>query len=263
ALDPVARAVSECWGTLPATGWACEGAPLRALSDRAWVLKRPGHHVLDANLELALPPGIGDIELPLVFPSVHRSESERPCLTVHPLGNPGPSAEVGGAPSQLGGTAPRLMADALRRIAELGKREGLGASFEATHHGPLLRRPAFFVEIGFGAAAAPPPSAVRGLAALLGELTRDDRDRVAVGLGGGHYAPHFTELALERHWAFGHILSKHALSTASPQVIRQALERTPGAEGFLYQRAQDEVQYDLGQIAKRLRDGEAPALGGP
>jgi len=194
----------------------------------------------------------------LIFPSVHRSESGTPCFTVHPLGNPGADAEVGGRPSSLVPTEPRRMAAALRALAEEGERIGLSATYEATHHGPALETPAFFAEIGFGEAPGPPEPAVDVLARVLESLVEDPTDRVAVGAGGGHYVPHFTDLALHRRWAFGHLFSRHALERASGAIVREAVEKTPGAEGVLFARAADAADARWAGIGPRLRDGDAP-----
>jgi D-aminoacyl-tRNA deacylase len=150
------------------------------------------------------------------------------------------------------------MAAALRALAEAGKGMGLVATYEATHHGPTLSLPAFFAEIGYGAANAPPAPAVGALAEVLPRLTEDASDRIAVGAGGGHYAPHFTDLALRRRWAFGHLLSRHALEAASGSMLLSALEQTSGAGGVLFARAADAADPRWAGRVARLRDADAP-----
>jgi len=256
--DPVAPRVAERWGTPPATGLFVDGAPIRSLTPLTWVLRRPGLHIHDDHLDARLPDSLRAEGVALIFPSVHRSESGTPCFTVHPLGNPGADAEVGGRPSSLVPTEPRRMAAALRALAEEGERIGLSATYEATHHGPALETPAFFAEIGFGEAPGPPEPAVDVLARVLESLVEDPTDRVAVGAGGGHYVPHFTDLALHRRWAFGHLFSRHALERASGAIVREAVEKTPGAEGVLFARAADAADARWAGIGPRLRDGDAP-----
>jgi len=256
--DPVARAVGERWGTPPSTGDHVEGAPIRVLPSGALLLRRPGPHIHDEHVDRLLPEALRSGSTTLVFPSIHRSERNVPCLTVHPLGNPGAQAEVGGRPRTLVPTDPRRMADALRRLDERAADTGLEVTFEATHHGPELSIPAFFVEIGYGEQATPPVEAVRALASVLPELRPPEGDRVALAVGGGHYAPHFTELVKERRWAFGHILSRHALTELTPEVARQAYAATGGAEGIVAARAEDLGLPALQGIGPRLKDREAP-----
>jgi len=258
--DPVASRVAERWGTPPSTGDFVEGVAIRELSPSAWVVRRPGPHVHDEGLDLRLPEAFRAGRVPLVFPSIHRSEQNLPCLTVHPLGNMGAIAEIGGVARTLCPTDPFLMAGCLRQLAEGAPRIGLAATFESTHHGPHLELPALFVEIGYGHLPGPPEPAVQLLADVLPGLVPSSGDRVALAVGGGHYAPHFTDLVLRRRWAFGHIVSRHALSTIDAPTAREAFRLTAGAEGVVFARAGDAALPALGGVGPRLRDAEAPEI---
>ncbi len=257
--DPVAVRVAERWGVPPATDHRVDGTPVRALSSAAFLLRRPGPHVADEHLDARLPPALRAMRPTLLFPSIHRSERGVACLTVHPLGNPGSGAEIGGAPRAFAPADAHLMAEILRRLDEGQGRSGLPATYEATHHGPLLGLPAAFVEIGFDPAPEPPPAAVRLLADVLPALAPELTDRVALAVGGGHYAPHFTELALRRRWAFGHLLSRHALEDLPAETARDAYRASGGADGVVFARAQDAEHPAFAGWAVRRRDGEAPA----
>jgi D-tyrosyl-tRNA(Tyr) deacylase len=258
AEDPVASRVLDRWGVPEATGWVVEGAPIRRLGPESLLLRRPRLHIHDERVDLLLPNELRAAGVTLVFPSIHRSEQNVECLAVHPLGNPGPAAAVGGRPRVLVPTDPLRMTAALRRLAEAGAGDGLLATFEATHHGPELRVPAFFVEIGYGAAEAPGDGPVRILADVIPNIVPDSGDRIALAIGGGHYAPHFTDLALRRRWAFGHILSRHALSDLDGPTARSAWEGTAGAAGAMYARAEDAKHPALAGVGPRLRDAAAP-----
>jgi D-tyrosyl-tRNA(Tyr) deacylase len=254
--DPIARLIAESWGTPPSVGEFVEGSALRRLSPQAELLRRRYLHVQDDRLGIALPARLRKV--PLVFPSRHRSESGIGCLTVHPLGNLGASAEVGGEAGRLVPPAPRLMADALRQAQGPAEAIGVVATFEVTHHGPLLHQPAFFVEIADSLPEADQRKAAGPLAAAIADLTEDPQDRVAVGVGGGHYAPHFTEMTLRRHWAFGHLVPRHALEGLSPDILRQLHEGDPGPEGLLFQRAADATRPEWAKWGPRWRDQDAP-----
>jgi D-tyrosyl-tRNA(Tyr) deacylase len=258
--DPVARAVAEAWGTPPSTGPRIDGSPVRALSDRVGLLRRPGLHIHDEALRVPGDPP-GDPAPTLVFPSVHRSATDTAALTVHPLGNLGDSNEVGGRPRTLVPTDPRRMADALRRVAEVGRALGWPASLEATHHGPALEQPAFFVEIGAPDFEHPPEIAVREYGRLLTELAPDPSDRVALALGGGHYAPHFSDLVLERRWAVGHVLPRYAEPLMDRTRLADAAAKSPGLSGTLYHRAEDRERWSRCEPPPMLRESEAPRRG--
>jgi D-tyrosyl-tRNA(Tyr) deacylase len=256
--DPVAQQISEKWGNLPSLGLKVDGTSLRRLSDRAAVLRRSRLHVHDERLDRHLPAPLRERHVPLVFASIHRSGSETGCVTVHPIGNLLPHAELGGEPRQLPPTAPRLMADALRKMHEAATAAGTFATYEATHHGPALDLPAFFVEIGEGLPESTRTELAPRVAALLGDLTPDPSDHVALGVGGGHYVPHFTELSLRRRWAFGHLIPRHALPNLTGDVIWSAWTGTPGAAGVLFQRAADADDPEWYAVGLRLRDSDAP-----
>lgn len=258
--DPVAARLAAIWGTPPATGWAVDGTAIRRWEDGPYYLRRAVLHIHDERLDLRLPPDLLKLGPTLVFPSIHRSAQNVRCFTVHPLGNLGPDAEVGGRPRALVPSDPELMTATLRTVAGEARSLSRPATFEATHHGPDLGVPAFFVEIGFGELATPPEDEIRCLARVLPGLAREGgRDRVALGVGGGHYAPHFTDLALRRRWSFGHLLSRHALGQTDAATVREAFRLTPGALGLLYHRAADQELEALREVGPRLREGDAPA----
>lgn len=262
--DPVASRVAAAWGTLPSTGEHVDGAAVRRLSPTVLELRRSRLHVHDERLDLLLPPGVRERRPTLIFPSIHRSKDNVPCLTTHPVGNLGSTAELGGRPQSVSPSDPRAMTAVLRSLAELGAPAGFAATFESTHHGPELSLPAFFVEIGYGTLPEPPPAALRVLARVLPTVTPDPHDRVALGVGGGHYAPHFTDLALRRHWALGHMVSRHSLQSLDASTARSAYAATPDAEGILYARAQDAANPAMSGLGPRLRDADAPTRrGGP
>lgn len=115
--DPVARSVAAHWGTPESTGAPVDGVPVRALTPEVSILRRAGLPIHDERLQLRLPERLRGASTPLGFPPVHRSEGGQPALTVHPLGDPGGAADVGGRPRALAPTSPWLTTDELRRVA--------------------------------------------------------------------------------------------------------------------------------------------------
>jgi D-tyrosyl-tRNA(Tyr) deacylase len=253
-LDPVACAVRERLGVQESIGLSVDGVALRRLGRSSASLRRAGHHVEDDDLDQRLPPSLR-AGMTLIFPSIHRSAAGQHGLTVHALGNPSGSADVGGRPRRLVPAAPRMMAAVLRRLAEGTTLFGWAASYEATHHGPHLSTPAFFAEIGFGESPEPPPEAVALLAEAITDPVPDPRDRAVLGVGGGHYAPHFTELAIERRVAFGHIFARHVLTDIDRETMQTARSETPEVEGIVYARAVD-VTPEWQAVAPRVRGSE-------
>jgi len=256
--DVVARGVGDRWGTPSSTGEHLDGAAVRELEPRLLVVRRAGPHIHDERLDLRLPTSLAERRPTLLFPSVHRSESQQHCFTVHPLGNPGLRADLGGRPRTLVPTDPRAMTGLLRVLDESARSLGTTATFEATHHGPELAAPALFAEISVTEEVGPTREELTALAQAIRSFGPDPLDQVALAVGGGHYAPRFTDLARSRRWAFGHILSRHALDDLDPTTARAGLDATPGASGIVFARAQDRAHRAFAGLGPALRESDAP-----
>ena len=141
----------------------------------------------------------------VIFLSRHSSVNPVPVLTVHVTGNFGP-AELGGSPRTLAPAAPAMMQATLRALARHCP-EGYRVSYEVTHHGPTgLCHPSFFVEIGSTEKEWADPAAGRAVAEAV--ISAEPTEAVPlIGIGGTHYAPRETAIALSSRGAFGHIAS--------------------------------------------------------
>jgi D-aminoacyl-tRNA deacylase len=164
----------------------------------------------------------------VVFASRHRSESKIPTLTVHPIGNFS-SADLGGRPATLCKSSPQLMTSALRALSAKGKGLGFNISFETTHHGPFVNSPAFYIEIGSYQELWGREDAAEAIAESILNM-KDDGYPVIVCAGGGHYAPRFTEVALSRRVAIGHMAANYALEALKPDMIGQMANKSGGAK---------------------------------
>ena len=183
----------------------------------------------------------------VVFLSKHRSESATPSLTVHPIGNFGP-AEYGGRAGTLVPTAPAFMTETLRAVRREAEGLGYAVTFEATHHGPVLDAPSFFIEAGSTDKEWRDARAAEALMRAL--LSAEPRPSpVAVGVGGGHYVPRLTDVAVSRDVAFGHLVAGYAIPFLSDAMIDQVIARAPGASLVYFHRKAVEKA--------RLRDLEA------
>ena len=155
----------------------------------------------------------------VIFASRHRAESRIPTLTVHPIGNYS-SADFGGKPGTLCKSSPQLMTSALRSLASNAKGTGFNISFETTHHGPSVSCPAFYIEIGSYEELWGREDAAEAIAKSIMSV-KDEGYPVVVCAGGGHYAPRFTEVALSKKVAIGHMAANYALESLNEGMIRQ------------------------------------------
>ena len=97
---------------------------------------------------------------------------------------------------------------------------------EATHHGPSsLHTPSLYVEIGSTKNQWYLDTPARVIANTLLAL-KVTSGRVAIGLGGPHYARRLTKLTFTSDIAFGHIFSDYALDQVDEVMLKQAFEKS-------------------------------------
>ncbi len=186
------------------------------------------HHLYRDHLDRDLAAAFGEPTDLIVYLSKHRSESRTASLTVHPIGNP-KGADFGGQPGTLVPAAPAWMTAALRRLRVEARGLPYEVTFEATHHGPYLETPTFYIEQGSTETEWRDTEASAAIARTLLNLVPVDAP-VAIGLGGGHYVPRHSDVAVARRIAFGHLLPTHALEGLPDAVLDQAVARSPGAQ---------------------------------
>ncbi len=154
-----------------------------------------------------------DLEL-VCFLSSHSSAQGIGAFTVHPLGNWSGENRLGGEPMKLSVAAPGAMFSVLSGLDRI--ESSLTKTYEATHHGPLLRRPSLFVELGGNDHVRADRMLAGKVAEAAYNAVENDPEyrKVVVGIGSMHYPAKFTRLALLKGYAFGHILPKYAIMNA-------------------------------------------------
>jgi len=166
----------------------------------------------------------------LIVASSHRSEAGVKALLTHPVGNWGLKAELGGAPKTISATSAKALYTSINFLREEADRLRLTdwrIGLEVTHHGPRTNVPLIFVEAGGPPDQIPERRALEAVASTCFRVAerRLNPDLVAVGFGGGHYAPTFTKLSLEKRIGFGHMCPKYVMPI-DEEMIRQAFEKT-------------------------------------
>jgi len=211
-----------------------EGLPTWRRGD-LWLVTIAEHHLYRERLDETIAGHFGGPPELLVYLSKHRSESGAPSLTVHPIGNLG-SADFGGFARTLVPAAARAMTAALRAL----RREAAGlkynVTFEATHHGPYLATPTFYIEQGSTEREWADREASRAIARTLLGLEPVDAP-IAIGIGGGHYVPRHTDVALERRVAFGHLLPAYALPSVDEAMLAQAVDASRATLAYVHRKS--------------------------
>lgn len=189
-----------------------------------------------------------------IFISRHTSKSGEPTLTVHPIGNYA-DAKFGGRKKTLVKSSPRLMTQLLRILYKNAKQEETyhKICFEVTHHGPYLEIPTLFIEVG----STQEEWAKQKPAEIVAKSTLDlikkyhyeedfsEEIPVLIGIGGGHYAPRFTDVILEKKAAFGHMIPRYQIDSGIPyeELFEKALSNTPNVKAaYLHRKSLKKAQ---------------------
>jgi D-aminoacyl-tRNA deacylase len=230
----------------------------------------PDKKIRHENIDIEVHEQLNITPKLAIFLSRHRSKMGDPTLTVHPIGNYG-EAEFGGKPHTLIPAAPRMMALLLRNIKKNLETSDLEykVCYEVTHHGPYLQIPTLFVEVGSTEAEWQQKEPAVVIATSLFELlTRYQCEEdcptnipVLVGIGGGHYAPRFTDIAFEKNVAFGHMIPSYHIDTEIMDwtKIQQALQATPNVHGvYLHKKALKKSQ--VTEFKKWCEDQKIPVV---
>lgn len=203
-----------------------DGHPVHVKDDFVMVLV-DRIHLEEDFVDRRVREALGGVVDVTIFASRHRAESRIPTLTVHPIGNYS-TADFGGHPATLCVSSPQLMTSALRNLASKGQGLGFNISFETTHHGPSTEGPVFYIEIGSYEELWGREDAAQAIAESILAI-RDDGYPAVVCVGGGHYAPRFTDIALSRKLSIGHMAANYALGALDDGMIRQMAQKSANA----------------------------------
>lgn len=187
----------------------------------------PGIHLFADDVDRLFESECGILVDEVVFLSRHKAASGIATLTVHPIGNYA-TADYGGREGQLVPSSPRTMTGLLRQLSARVGTLPFKVSFESTHHGPFLNKPTCYIEIGSSENEWGHEGAAKVIAESLMDLQISD-EPIAIGIGGGHYAPRFSELCLVKKIAFGHMVPNYAIEKAEDDAAREMIKKAANA----------------------------------
>lgn len=202
--------------------------------------------ILHDNIDTEVQQNLGLKPKLAIFISRHTSKTGNPTLTLHPIGNYG-KALFGGRDKKLIQSPPIIMTELLRILKRNANEKNLyhNVCFEVTHHGPNISIPSLFIEVGSNPdewKKISPANAVAKSILELFELSyienRSTDIPVLIGLGGGHYAPRFTDIALERKVAFGHMIPTYQINSGviDELMIEEVIKNTRNLSGVYIHR---------------------------
>ncbi|KAG8388788.1 hypothetical protein BUALT_Bualt02G0161600 [Buddleja alternifolia] len=265
AVDPASIGPASALLSMP--GWH-PGPSLQGISSfvnkEARLLKHDKSIVREDHLDRRWEEATGEAVDEVIFLSRHTAVSNRPALTIHPIGVPhlreGDVPPAGGKPGWAAPPNPRI-GPWLRLLKTIAESHNLTPEFEitleATHHGPETHSPTMFVEIARYALSIAiiyitagsteeywkRQDAAQAIALLMweglglgegtavGDWSRNiGQNKVLLGLGGGHYVPRHMDIALKDGVWVGHLLSGYSLPMEDPGKLKSE-EGTQGVGG--------------------------------
>ncbi|KAJ8760476.1 hypothetical protein K2173_015143 [Erythroxylum novogranatense] len=268
--DPAS--INPASSLLAMPGWILDGQSLPEMrsyrNQQVRLLQHDKSIVEEDDLDLRWEEATGEAVEEVIFFSKHTAVSNRPALTIHPIGVPhlrgGDVPPQGGKPGWAAPPDPR-MGPWLRLLKTIAQSHNLVPEFEitleATHHGPVTCKPTMFIEIGSTEEYWKRQDAAQVIAQLVWEglglgggaaignwSSENDKKKVLLGIGGGHYAPRHTDVVVKDGVWVAHLLSGYSLPMEDPsqkpnakdiagtwrEAIKAAYEATriafPGAE---------------------------------
>ncbi|CAN6848645.1 unnamed protein product [Brassica oleracea] len=170
--------------------------------------------VKEDDLDSRWEEATGEVVDEVIFLSRHTAASNRPALTVHPIGvlhlKEGESPPHGGKAGWAALPSPRI-GPWLRLLKKMAEAHSLVPEFEitleGTHHGPITSKPTMFLEIGDTEEYWKRQDAAQVIALLIWEglglggceavgnwNSETGKRTVLLGIGGGHYAPRHVDV---------------------------------------------------------------------
>ncbi|KAL6863741.1 hypothetical protein ACP4OV_016644 [Aristida adscensionis] len=239
ASDPASIGPAAAFLAMP--GWS-PGPPIAEgmesfTNGDVRLLKHERSIVAEDHLDQRWQEATGEVVSEVIFLSKHTAVSNRPALTVHPIGIPhlreDETPPQGGIPGWAAMPNPRI-GPWLRLMQKVAADQGLVPEFEitleATHHGPVTNTPTMFVEIGSTEEYWGRQDAAQAIALVLwkglgledgnavGSWQRNG-EKVLLGIGGGHYAPRHMDIVIKDGVWVGHLLSGYSLPMDTPEQV--------------------------------------------
>ena len=199
------------------------------------------------NLEFEVENSLRIKPKQAIFLSRHRSKTGEPTLTVHPIGNYG-KAEFGGKTKELVTASPKMMAHLIRLVKSNAEKAKLyhKVCLEVTHHGPFMNIPTLFVEVGSTeqewVKKEPANIIAKSVLELLAKYHYEedfkDKTPILIGIGGGHYAPRFTDVIFEKNASFGHMIPRYQIDQGNidGEMFEKAIQATPNVSYVYFHR---------------------------
>lgn len=168
----------------------------------------------------------------VIFASKHVSQKKEKSLCLHTPGNFG-IAKYGGEPLKVSQASALFLKQLFETLNKNAKESELDKKYnvtmEATHHGPLIDIPCFFIEIGSTETEWKDSRAgfivAKSIRDTLESFEDNPYNEIAIAIGGPHYCPNFNKLQLKSNVAISHVIPQYCLPLKK-EMIEEAISKT-------------------------------------
>jgi len=174
----------------------------------------------------------------IIFASKHKSEKGDKSLSIHSPGN-FRKADFGGVEGKVCPASALFNKTLFVKLNEQVKKfefKDFKVTLECTHHGPFIKKPCVFIEIGSTETEWTNRRAGFIIAKTIQETIEEFKENpyreIAVGIGGPHYCPSFNSIQLKSNVALAHVISSYNMPI-SKEMILESIEKTAEEVDFV------------------------------
>ena len=167
----------------------------------------------------------------IIFASKHQSEKGNKTISIHAPGN-WRKAELGGEEGRVCKTSALFQKQIFEKLKiniDKFHLKDYELTLECTHHGPLIKKPCLFVEIGATEKEWKDRKAgfivAKSIAEIISEFKENPYNEIAIGIGGPHYCPNFNKIQLNSNIAISHVIPQYALPLTQ-EMVQEAIAGT-------------------------------------
>ena len=167
-----------------------------------------------------------------IFATRHQSQQHRKTFSLHAPGNWG-KADYGGQAGKVCNTSSFFLKYVFQILNQEAKQKAdFEVTLEVTHHGPAIKTPCIFIEIGTTieewqdkSAAEVICKTIKKSIALFEKEIKTRKWESSIAIGGPHYCPAFNKIQLDSGYAISHIIPQY-IFPITEETIKEAILKT-------------------------------------
>ena len=167
----------------------------------------------------------------VIFASKHQSDKKTKTVSVHTPGN-WREAMFGGEKEKICKTSALFQKQIFEKLADNVHSYDLKdyeVTLECTHHGPLIKPPCLFIEIGSTETEWTDRRAgfilAKTIKDTITEFKENPYNEIAIAIGGPHYCPNFNKIQLNSNIAISQIIPQYVFPLKE-EMIKEAISKT-------------------------------------